>query len=255
MLNKVAITGASDGIGREIAAGFKGKKDIDTYLVWWRRKDKLISAWEATWAHCSVPWNLFDADSGAFHEFVKSDAQVQIHNAAINIDGMEEAEMLKLREAQNDFMAEKLAELQKNDIEDPRLFIPITSITSLFVDELWEKKFWKSPYALMKNQQSHMIEDARAQLLERGVSIVNIQPGLVKTEMTAHLWDNGLRFANMFGKRVTVDGRKYEQGRELKPEEVGNAIARLAMHYIDTGSVPDNMNTWPILNDEDLTHV
>ena len=71
-----------------------------------------MAALDETQASWAVSWDLFDPNSQAYEMFLESNAQVQIHNAAINVDGMEAEEMEELVRAQNSFMALKLKELQ-----------------------------------------------------------------------------------------------------------------------------------------------
>lgn len=229
----VTITWASKWIWREIVKNIP--EDILLDLVWWRDENALFDFWESVWALVQ-PWDVFDRNSDAYSGFMESLSEVQIHNAAINIDNIEDpAEQVILANLQNNFLITKLEELKRLSINEPILFVLITSISSTFVDILWESKLKRSPYALMKNKQSWIIESYRRELTDSWVSVVDVQPWLTQTRMVEHLGENWLRLANMFWAKAAKESwnTNLVQQRVLTPQEVWKAVANLVDYYLN----------------------
>ncbi len=250
------ITWARDGIWQQTAIYLKKDHDFELNLVWWKDIDWLIASWISIWASFVITWDLFTPNV-AYTEALNSKSRVQVLNAAINIDNVEDKdEQVRLAEVQNSFLEEKLLELEYNNIDNPILLVVITSVTSSFVDILWEKALKRSAYALMKNKHSEMLRGYSPILVASWVSVVDVQPWLVQTEMVKHLGENWLKLANILWKKAdkkkeSDDETIYTQERALTPQEVWKAISDMISYRINRNEICP-YEKYPIINQADL---
>jgi nucleoside-diphosphate-sugar epimerase len=138
----VLITGAAGALGSAFAESLSASPDIDLHLA---DVDavRLGALAARTGAIRTMAVNLFDEYAEMHNAVTRSDADVVVWNAAINVDQSQPVcDRSLLRERQNASLLRRIEAFEESDTARRRLLVVVNSVTALFGQNPDIANFW-----------------------------------------------------------------------------------------------------------------
>jgi NAD(P)-dependent dehydrogenase (short-subunit alcohol dehydrogenase family) len=272
---EVLITGASSGIGKDVAVFLGKQKKRRLHLLGGRNVDRLENVQRESNAKFSMAGDLFAVNSDVAQVAYYTRATVSVLSAAINIDDVRVEErgqrQIILKERQNAFLEEFIERQSSVSSTEPRLFLIINSVASIIARLFPEGSERTSPYSIMKREQVDILHGARSRMKEAGIELSIVYPAVVDTPFTGkkspEWWRQ--RF-NILGKYIALSSngnltrsqfpwpisrfgpKRMLQRQVLDSKQLGKALGSLVECFLENGEIPESLQEWLILHSEDM---